>query len=287
MEYFYNYLIAPLIEYSFMQKSTIALLVLCLSAPVIGVFLTVRRMSLSGDAISHAILPGAAIGFLLGGLSVSSMTLGGIIAGIIVVILSSLLSNISKSAEDTVLTVFYLLSLALGVIIISIAGSSVDLLHFLFGSILSISNDTLIMLSIISVVNIFILLLCLRPLIIDCVEPSYLQSISNSSKIVQPLFMITTVLNLVASFQAIGTLMGVGLMMIPAASAFFWSNKLLNIIIFSIIIAIVGSVLGLVVSFNFNIPTSATIIIMLCFWYIFSLFFGVKNGVIFQKLKAL
>ena len=110
MENIYSYLVAPFWDYEFMQKSLIALLCLCLSSPVVGVFLVLRRMSLSGDAISHAILPGAAIGFLLCGLSVTAMTIGGIIAGIVVIVFSSLLSNVSRSTEDGVLAVFYLLS---------------------------------------------------------------------------------------------------------------------------------------------------------------------------------
>ena len=286
MENIYSYLVAPFWDYEFMQKSLIALLCLCLSSPVVGVFLVLRRMSLSGDAISHAILPGAAIGFLLCGLSVTAMTIGGIIAGIVVIVFSSLLSNVSRSTEDGVLAVFYLLSLAAGVLIISISGSNVDLLHFLFGSILTVSNDTVAMLGIISCLSLLILTIIMRPLIIDCVDPHYLRSVSRSSRLVHLLFMTTTVLNLVAGFQAIGTLMSVGMMIMQAVAAMFWSRRLSSIIAISICAAVISSALGLIISFNSNIPSSPTIILTLGVWYLISFFLGTDHGLVRRLVKT-
>ena len=108
----YNFLIHPLLSYDFMQKAFVSLVCLCFSSPLIGVFLTLKRMSLSGDAISHAILPGAAVGFMFSGLSVAAMTIGGMVAGIVVIIMSSLFSRVSKSSEDSNLAVFFMLYFA-------------------------------------------------------------------------------------------------------------------------------------------------------------------------------
>lgn len=285
MENLYNILVAPFWDYDFMQKAWVALLLLCLSTPIVGVFLVLRRMSLSGDAISHAILPGAALGFLLCGLSVTAMTIGGVIAGLIVITFSSLLSNTNRSTEDGVLAVFYLLSLALGVIIISMSGSNVDLMHFLFGSILTVDDNTIKMLGIISCLSFFIIIVILRPLIIDCVDPYYLSSVSNSKRIVHLLFMTTTVLNLVAGFQAIGTLMSVGMMIMPVVASMFWTKRLLILIIISILVAIVCSTIGLIVAFHTNIPSSPAIILTLGIWYITSFLFGRYNSVLSTYLK--
>lgn len=103
-------LFSPFADFSFMRRALFGCLMISLTAPVIGMLLVYRRMSLTGDAMSHAILPGVAVGYLIGGLSVSSMTIGGLIAGVTVIILSGLASKASKTAEDASLASFYLIS---------------------------------------------------------------------------------------------------------------------------------------------------------------------------------
>ena len=105
-------LFSPFADFSFMRRALFGCLMISLTAPVIGMLLVYRRMSLTGDAMSHAILPGVAVGYLIGGLSVSSMTIGGLIAGVTVIILSGFASKASKTAEDASLASFYLISLA-------------------------------------------------------------------------------------------------------------------------------------------------------------------------------
>ena len=138
-------LISPFIEFGFMRRALAGCLALSLGATPIGVFLMLRRMSLAGDAISHAILPGAAIGYLIAGLSLSAMTLGGLVAGIAVALLAGGVARNSVIKEDTSLATFYLMSLSAGVLIISMRGSSVDLLHVLFGSVLALDDAALLL----------------------------------------------------------------------------------------------------------------------------------------------
>ncbi|MEX1154568.1 metal ABC transporter permease, partial [Parvibaculum sp.] len=132
----YTALIEPFVEYGFMRRALVACLALALGAGPVGTFLVLRRMSLMGDAMGHAILPGAAIGFLVAGLSLWAMSLGGFVAGLTVVLLAGIVSRVTALREDASLAGFYLISLALGVLIVSMRGSSVDLLHVLFGTIL-------------------------------------------------------------------------------------------------------------------------------------------------------
>ncbi|SFP56504.1 zinc/manganese transport system permease protein [Ruminobacter amylophilus] len=282
----YNFLIHPLLSYDFMQKAFVSLVCLCFSSPLIGVFLTLKRMSLSGDAISHAILPGAAVGFMFSGLSVAAMTIGGMVAGIVVIIMSSLFSRVSKSSEESNLAVFYLFSLALGVLIISLNGSNLDLLHFLFGSIFAVGKETILLLGLCTSVTLVLLSFISRPLILDTVDPLFLASVSKSGTWVHICFMILAVFNLVSSFQAIGTLMSVGIMIIPATSAKFWSYKLSNIIAISVIFALISSYVGLVMSFHFNVPCSPAIIISLSAIYLCSFVFGGHKGIIKRFVKG-
>src|SRR4030081_1093616 len=139
----YDALIAPFTEFEFMRRALAAVIALSLGGAPIGVFLMLRRMSLVGDAMAHAILPGAAIGFLLSGLNLFAMTAGGLIAGFAVAILAGAVARSTELKEDASLAAFYLMSLALGVTIVSLRGSNVDLLPFLFGSALALDNPTL------------------------------------------------------------------------------------------------------------------------------------------------
>ena len=158
----HDLLLAPFSDFQFMQRALAGCLALSLSAPVIGVFLMLRRMSLTGDAMAHAILPGAAIGYLVAGLSVEAMTLGGLVAGGLVVLLSGAVARSTKSGEDSSLAAFYLISVALGVLLISLRGNSVDLLHVLFGSALALNDSALWLLGSISTLTLVALAILLR-----------------------------------------------------------------------------------------------------------------------------
>src|SRR5204862_6932258 len=126
-------LIAPFTEFEFMRRALAAVIALSLGAAPIGVFLMLRRMSLVGDAMAHAILPGAAIGFMVSGLNLFAMTFGGLIAGFTVAILAGLVARGTELKEDASLAAFYRVSLAPGVPIVSLRATNIDLLPLLFG----------------------------------------------------------------------------------------------------------------------------------------------------------
>ncbi len=140
----YDALIAPFAELAFMQRALAGSLVLAISACPIGVILMLRRMSLAGDAMAHAILPGAAVGFLVAGLEILPMTFGGLVAGLVVAIAAGAVSRSTVQREDASLAAFYLISLALGVILVSLRGTTVDLMHVLFGSVLALDDKGLV-----------------------------------------------------------------------------------------------------------------------------------------------
>src|SRR5499426_914047 len=168
--------IAPFSEFEFMRRALAGALALALGAGPIGVFLMLRRMSLVGDAMAHAILPGAAVGFLLSGLSLFAMTAGGLIAGFVVALLAGLIARTTELKEDASLAAFFLISLAVGVTIVSVKGTNIDLLHFLFGSVLALDNETLTLIAAISTITLVVLALIYRPLVIECVDPGFLRS---------------------------------------------------------------------------------------------------------------
>lgn len=282
----FEFWISPFVDFDFMRRALLGCLMLSLSAAPVGVFLMLRRMSLTGDAMAHAILPGAAIGFLVSGLSVISMTIGGIIAGALVTLLSGLTARKTETGEDSSLAAFYLTSLAAGVMIISLKGSSIDLLHVLFGSTLALNNEALWLLYIILTISLITLSIIFRPLVMECADPKFLKTISRSSSYAHYGFLILVVINLVSGFHAMGTLMSVGIMILPAAASRFWFQTLEPMIGFSILLASVAAYVGLVLSFYLNIPTSPLIILCLSAFYFLSIFIGRDKGIAVKWLNA-
>ncbi|WP_028862713.1 metal ABC transporter permease [Psychromonas aquimarina] len=274
--------IEPFSNYSFMSRALWGCLVLSISAAPIGVFLTLRKMSLTGDAMAHAILPGAAVGFLVSGLSIFAMTIGGIIAGCIVALLSGFVARHSRAEEDSSLAAFYLLSLAVGVLIISSKGSSVDLLHVLFGSTLALNNEALLLLTTIASISTLALALIYRALVLECVDPDFFKTVSRMGEAVHYIFLLLVVLNLVAGFHALGTLMSVGLMILPAAVARFWTNQLGSMILIAFLCASLSCLGGLLLSYHFALAASPAIILVLGGLYIISIIM-VKQRDLFSK----
>lgn len=280
-------LIQPFIEFGFMRRALVACVALSLSATPLGVFLLLRRMSLVGDALSHAVLPGAAIGYLLSGLSLVAMGIGGAIAGLTVALLSGAVSRYTPLREDASFAGFYLGSLALGVTLVSLRGSSVDLLHVLFGSLLAVDTPSIILVSTISGVTLIIFALIYRPLAIDAFDPTFLRAQNRwTSPLVHGIFLVLVVINLVAGFQVLGTLMSVGLMMLPAASARFWSRHLSGTLAAAMIIATLASFCGLFASFYLSLPAGPAVVLSAALLFFTSILIGPCGG-IFARRKPL
>lgn len=274
----YDALIAPFAEFDFMRRALAGIFILALGAAPIGIFLMLRRMSLAGDVMAHAILPGAAIGFLAAGLDLFAMTVGGIAAGILVAVGAGLVSRLTELKEDASLAAFYLVSLALGVVLISLRGSNVDLFRVLFGSVLALDNATLLVIASFTTVTLFVLALIWRPLVLECVDPGFLRSVSGAGGAVHLAFLALVVLNLVAAFHALGTLLAVGMMMLPAAAARFWTQDITKMVAIAILIGIVSGVAGLLVSFHANLPTGPGIILGAGAAYVISVLAGPVGG---------
>lgn len=274
-----DYLFGPFLQYGFMQRALFGSLILSVSCAPVGVFLMLRRMSLTGDAMSHAILPGAALGFLFFGLEIIPMTAGGIAIGLLVALGSGLVSRFTVQKEDASMAAFYLISLAVGVLIVSWKGSSVDLMHVLFGSVLALNNQALGLIVGIAMVTYAVLLVFWRGLVAECLDPLFLRSVSRIGGPVHLLFLVLVVLNLVGGFQALGTLLSVGLMMLPAVGARFWSNDVRSLCIIAIAIAMLSSVIGLLLSYHASMPSGPAIIFIAGAFYLFSALVG-RRGVL-------
>ena len=280
----YDTLIAPFAEHDFMRRALAATFALSFSAAPVGVFLMLRRMSLIGDALSHAILPGVAIGFLLAGMSVLAMAGGGLIAGFLITIGAGLIARATTLKEDASLAAFFLISLALGVTIVSLKGSNEDLVHFLFGSVLTIQIPALLLIAAIASVSLLALALIWRPLVLECVDPGFLRSVSRSGGAAHVAFLALMVLNLVGGFLVLGTLLAVGIMMLPAFIARFWARDLTGMIAVAVGSAAISGYAGLVLSYRAGLPAGPTIILVAGLLYVLSVVVGPVGGVLWLVL---
>ena len=218
----YELLLAPFTEFAFMRRALAATLALALSAAPLGVFLTLRRMSLLGDALSHAILPGVALGFMFFGLSLTAMALG-----------------VTLSAHH---------------------GTRLDVLHILFGSALGVDAAGLYLVAGVSSLSLLALAGGYRGLVLESFDPQFLRALQRGSWCWQQGFLMLVVLNLVAGFQTLGTLMAVGLMMVPAVSARLWHDTLPAQLLNASAQAMVAGVAGLLLSYHLDTPSGPTII---------------------------
>ena len=275
----------PFVEFSFMRRALAGCFALSLSAPPVGVFLMLRRMSLMTDAMSHAILPGAAIGFLVAGLSLPAMTLGGLAAGLVVALLAGFVTRSTVIREDASLAAFYLISLAAGVLLVSLRGSQIDLLHILFGTVLALDDDALLLLGGIATVTLFALAALYRPLVMECVDPLFLRSVGGAGGPVHYAFLGLVVINLVGGFQALGTLLAVGLMLLPAITARLWAADLSGMIPVSMGLAMLASLSGLTLSYHADLPTGPAIVLCAGALYILSLLVGTHGGLLRRLMR--
>jgi zinc/manganese transport system permease protein len=279
----YDAAIGPFVEFGFMRRALIACLALSIGSGPIGVLLLLRRMSLVGDALSHAVLPGAAIGFLIAGLSLPAMGLGGIIAGLSVALLSGVIARSTELREDATFAGFYLTSLAAGVLIVSLRGSNIDLLHVLFGTILAIDAQALYLVGGITSVTVIALAIVYRPLVAECFDPGFMRAVRGHGSFFHLLFLFLVVINLVAGFQALGTLMAVGLMMLPAAACRLWAATLPVLMAMSAAVAFASGFIGLVVSYHVGVASGPAIVLVASCFYVVSIVAG-RGGVLRRYL---
>jgi zinc/manganese transport system permease protein len=281
-----DWLFGPFFEYGFMRRALAGSFALAFAAGPLGVFLVLRRMSLMGDAMAHAILPGVAVGFLTAGLSLSAMTIGGMVTGLVVAMLAGAVARLTPLREDASFAAFYLISLGLGVLLVSLRGSNMDLIHVLFGTVLGLDDASLLLVTISSSITLVVLAMIFRPLVVECLDPGFLRAERGIGSLSHMVFLVLLVMTLVAGFQVLGTLMVVGIMMLPATAARFWARSAGHQMLLAGIIGTVASYVGLLFSYRANVPASPAIILSAGVVYFLSIFFGPHGGLLQAAREA-
>lgn len=251
--------LAPFETLGFMRSALVACLALALANGVVGTLLVLRRMSLDGDVLGHAVMPGAAIGFLYAGPSPTFVSLGGLASGLAVGALAGIAAG-GRRRQDAGLVAFYLVALSLGVLLVVWRGSNVDVVRVLFGTVLAIDHGAVLQIAAATTVIVLAVAALYRPLAVGAFDPGFLRIVGRRAPY-DAIFVVLVVLALVASFQAFGTLLAVGPMLLPAAAARCWGLRTAISMVLATGFGGIASVAGLLASYHANLPSGPAIVL--------------------------
>jgi zinc/manganese transport system permease protein len=256
----FTFLFGPFAGFGFMRMALAACIALALASGPIGILLLLRRMSLDSNVLSHAVMPGAALGFLYSGYSLATLSAGGLLTGLLVAFLTGVVVRILPPRRDGALAAFYVISLALGVTIIALRGSNLDVMHVLFGTVLAVDVGSLILICVICSATMLVVATIYRPLSVGTFDPTFLRSV-DGRVVFETIFLVLVVLTLVASFQAFGTLLAIGPLLLPATAARCWTQRVGPGIALAIVFGVLADFAGLLMSYYGNLPSGPAIVI--------------------------
>ena len=270
-----------LYEFHFLQNALVTAVVIGVVSGAVGCFIILRGMSLMGDAISHAVLPGVAISYILG----INFFVGAIIFGLLSSIIITFIKNNSIIKGDTAIGITFSSFLALGVILIGVANSSTDLFHILFGNILAVQDIDKWLTMGVSGIVLIVIILFFKELLITSFDPLMARAIGMKVNFYHYLLMVLLTLVSVTAMQSVGTILIVAMLITPAATAYLYTNSLRKMIILSSSLGAVSSVLGLFIGYSFNIAVGSSIVITSAIIFAISFLVSPKQDFIKKKVK--
>lgn len=262
-----------LLSYQFLQQALLTALIIGAVAGALGCFIILRGMSLMGDAISHAVLPGVAISYLLG----LNYMVGALVFGLLAAVLITFLREQSTLKGDTAIGITFSAFLALGVVLISLARSSTDLSHILFGNILAVQNSDLWATALVSGLVLGVIGLCFKPLKLTSFDPVLAQAMGVKVSFYHYLLMVCLSLVAVVAMQSVGTILIVAMLITPAATAYLFTNSLKTMIFLSSGLGMLTSVVGVFLGYSFNFPVSSSIVLTATIFFITSFLISSKQ----------
>ncbi|MBU6103333.1 metal ABC transporter permease [Staphylococcus aureus] len=258
-----------LFTYQFLNRALITSIIVGIVCGTVGSLIVLRGLSLMGDAMSHAVLPGVALSFLFG----IPMFVGALITGMIASIFIGYITSSSKTKPDAAIGISFTAFLASGIIIISLINTTTDLYHILFGNLLAITNSAFLTTIVIGSIVLILIIIFYRPLMISTFDPTFSRMSGLNTTLLHYFVMLLLSLVTVASIQTVGIILVVALLITPASTAFLISKKLYSMMIITSLISVISSIVGLYYSYIYNIPSGATIVLCTFVIYIITLFF--------------
>ncbi|EDN9856284.1 iron chelate uptake ABC transporter family permease subunit [Listeria monocytogenes] len=270
-----------LMQYSFLQKALITSVTVGIVSGVIGSFIILRGMSLMGDAISHAVLPGVAISYMMG----INFFIGAATFGIAAALGIGFVNQKSRIKNDTAIGIVFSVFFALGIILISFAKSSTDLYHILFGNVLAVRSSDMWMTIIIAIIVISLVALFYKEFLVSSFDPVMAEAYGLNVKFLHYFLMLLLTLVTVSALQTVGIILVVAMLITPAATAYLLTNKLSKMIVLASTFGAVSAIIGLYFSYIFNLASGAAMVLVATIIFFIAFLFAPKQGLLFSKKR--
>ncbi len=274
-----TWLLAPL-SYAFMQRGLLAALMVGILCAVVGCYVVLRSMAFLGDALAHAILPGVAIAYLLGG----NLTIGALVAALAVALGIGLFSRQGSIREDTAIGILFAAALSLGVALIStIRTYAVDLSHILFGNVLGVSSADLWLTGLLGAGVLITVVLLYRPFLIVSFDPVLAATLRLPAELLRNLLLMLLAVTVVVSMQTVGVGLAAAMLVTPAATAYLLARRLPAMMLISAACGAISSLVGLYLSYYANIASGAAIVLAATGLFVLAFLFAPRQGVVWRK----
>ncbi|CEJ45768.1 metal ABC transporter permease [Umezakia ovalisporum] len=269
------------LQYSFMQRSLVIAIIVGLLCAVVGSYLMVQRLALLGDAISHSVLPGLAIAFILGG----NIYFGAFIAGVVSTIAIAWIKTRSPIKEDAAMGIVLSAFFALGITLITVIqkNQKIDLNHFLFGNILGVTSDEVRDTAIIGAIVLIVIFLLYKELLFYTFDPLGAQAAGLPVNRLNFGLMLLIALTIVASMKTVGVVLVLAMLITPGATAYLLVKRLNQVMILGGFIGVISSISGMYLSYFYNLPSGPAIVLVASGLFVLALLFGPRHGIFTPK----
>lgn len=272
-------------SFGFMQRGAVSVILLSITGGLLGPILILRRLALMGDALAHSLLPGIALAYLIFGANLLALFLGGLFAGLITAAASALLSRMTRVKEDAAFGSLFVIFFALGIALISVMKTRIDFMHFLFGNVLAVGVNDLAVAGFACALTAAVFAIFHRSVFLETFDPTFFRATGGRGGLTHVGLLCLVALNLVAALQAMGVVLALGLFLLPAVTAYLWCDRLRHLLTISVVVALIGSLLGILVSYHANLPSGAGIVLTLGAAFVFSAIGSPRYGII-VRLRA-
>lgn len=272
---------APL-TYGFMQRGMLAAVMVGVLCAVVGCYVVLRGMAYLGDAMSHAILPGVAIAYLIQG----EILIGALVAAIVVALGIGFFTKRGAIKEDTAIGILFAASLSLGVALIStIKTYALDLTHILFGNVLGVSNTDLILIAVLGLVVLLTIILLYKELLVVSFDPVLAATLRLPTNLLKNVLLILIALTVVISLQTVGVGLVTALLVTPAATAYLVTRRLPSMMVVAAVIGALSSIIGLYLSYYLNVASGAAVVLTATIFFFITYAFAPRSGLLWNLLR--
>lgn len=273
--------ISDAFQYAFMQRALLTSMLVGAICGLLSCYVVLKRWSLLGDAISHAVLPGVAIAYLLG----LPFFIGAFVTGALTSLGIGAIERHTRIKSDAAMGIMFTGAFALGIVLISKMASSTHLMHILFGNVLGVQQSALMLTLAASVVALLVIWLAFRPLMLYAFDPTQAQALGFNTSVIHYGLILLLTLTIVASLETVGIILVVAMLITPGATAHLLTDRFTTMLLISTGVGVGSAVLGLWLSYAFDVASGGTIVLVATSCFFLALLFSPRHGVLMRHWR--